>query len=548
MSGIREMVSAGELFDEMKRYTRFGVEEERALRRLRDPARPHFSTIAREFYERSREHEAAHAVFKDEAQIGRLHASLVAWLERMLSGPWDDAYAEQSLRIGAVHDRIGLPQRYMFAGMALFRVRLQGIAIAELGADAAATVQALARVLDMELALMMESYAEAALVRVSRLEREREVVERATLVKGERRCAEVVALAGAVIIGLDAEGCVRIFNREAERVTGWAYDEIAGKSFVAELVVEDDKEFQTVWQKLQATGDSSSIAAGFAVRTRAGKLLDLSAQLTRARADAEPLFVLVARDVTDELALQARLRQSEKLAAVGTLAAGLAHEIRNPLNGAQLHLTFLERALKKRQPLPEVIEATQVVSSEIKRLSSLVTDFLYFARPVELSRQPTSIQAVCRRAFGMVRVDGRPVQLDIDLPDSEIAAEIDADRVQQVLLNVLQNAVDAVAAQGGRVVLRAYRKPRHAVIEVHDDGPGIPSPDAPIFDAFYSTKPGGTGLGLAIAHRIVTDHGGAIAVDSRPGSTTFRVTLPLRSPERASTAASLPPIVQEKKP
>jgi signal transduction histidine kinase len=103
--------------------------------------------------------------------------------------------------------------------------------------------------------------------------------------------------------------------------------------------------------------------------------------------------------------------------------------------------------------------------------------------------------------------------------------------MEQVLLNMIQNAIEALEPQGGgKITLRARRKPASAVVEVEDDGPGVPSADTPIFDPFFSTKPSGTGLGLAIAHRIVTDHEGSIDVESKPGRTVFSVTLPLRSP------------------
>jgi len=100
-----------------------------------------------------------------------------------------------------------------------------------------------------------------------------------------------------------------------------------------------------------------------------------------------------------------------------------------------------------------------------------------------------------------------------------------------VLLNLLGNAIDAAGTTGGSVTLRVRRTPRQALIQVEDDGPGLPSADAPIFDAFFSTKEGGTGLGLAITHRIVTDHGGTIDVASAPGKTEFKIALPLDSIE-----------------
>jgi signal transduction histidine kinase len=108
----------------------------------------------------------------------------------------------------------------------------------------------------------------------------------------------------------------------------------------------------------------------------------------------------------------------------------------------------------------------------------------------------------------------------------------------------VRNAIEAVAPTGGTVTVRARRNPRHAVIEVEDDGPGLGSLDAPIYDAFYSTKATGTGLGLAIVHRIVLDHRGSIDVESRPGRTCFRITLPLGSSEAPAAivepAATLP--------
>jgi signal transduction histidine kinase len=104
-----------------------------------------------------------------------------------------------------------------------------------------------------------------------------------------------------------------------------------------------------------------------------------------------------------------------------------------------------------------------------------------------------------------------------------------------VLLNLLQNAIEATGSSGGgTVVLRSRRGPRSVTIDVEDDGPGLQTPDAPIFDAFFSTKEGGTGLGLAITHRIVTDHGGAIDVSSKAGKTTFRVSLPLTDAAQGS--------------
>ncbi|MCA9239281.1 MAG: GHKL domain-containing protein, partial [Planctomycetales bacterium] len=212
------------------------------------------------------------------------------------------------------------------------------------------------------------------------------------------------------------------------------------------------------------------------------------------------------------------------------LAAGLAHEIRNPLNGAQLHVSFLERAIRKRGGDAEMLEATEVVRDEIRRLGALVTEFLDFTRPKPLQLEPTSVPQLCERTAALVREEAKRagLELHLDLPRNDVLIPADGAKLTQVLLNLLRNAIDALTPTGhGTVTLRVRRRPRHAVIDVEDDGPGLPDPNAPIFDAFYTTKPTGTGLGLSISYRIVEDHDGDITVDSRPGRTVFRVTLPL---------------------
>jgi len=538
MDGERGLVGDVELetlTQELLRYVRWTEEDERLLAALRPLAAPHFERIATNFYERIREHDGAHDVFTGEAQIERLRRSLVRWMDRLCAGPHDDAYFEETRTIGRVHVQIGLPQRYMFTAMALIRVELSRVADASMGRRARACREAIARALDLELAVMLESYGDHFLAR----QKQRERLERAeiddALRRTEHRYVGAVELARVMIVGLDRKGAIRLWNRECERVTGYGREEVLGAAFTDALAPEDlrDDQAAALARLLDARASAAKIEdVESAIRTRTGRIRDVRWQLAYAPGDDDDIVLFaVGRDTTDENALAARLRQNEKLAAVGTLAAGLAHEIRNPLNGAQLHLTFLERALRKKRTDPEQLEAVRVVGEEIKRLSALVTEFLDFARPKPLDLRPTSLRAICERARLVIkhRADELGVNVALDLPARDHVLEVDSAKIQQVLLNLLQNAVEALEnAEDGTVTLRARRKPREVEIEVEDDGPGVSSPDAPIFDPFFSTKPEGTGLGLSIVHRIITDHGGAIDVDSRPGKTIFRITLPVR--------------------
>ena len=519
-------------FQELKRYVRFDDRDAQLLVAFRQRAEPEFPRIALEFYDRIREHSDAHDVFTGEEQILRLQRSLVQWMSRVCGGTYDEAYHEQTSQIGRVHVKIGLPQRYMLTAMALIRVALLRIADRDFGADAAPTREALIRILDLELAVMLETYKDSFVERIRSVERQERLDLGSALARAEHRYVNAVELASVIIVGLDRTGAVLLFNREAERVTGFARDEVFGRPFLEVVGPEEpDGELSQRLHDALAGRAESTVREGL-LRTRAGKLRDILWNFGYAgeQQDDDVVLFAIGRDLTEARAMEERTRQAEKLAAIGTLAAGLAHEIRNPLNGAQLHLSFLERSIKKKANEQDMLEATRVVADEITRLANLVTEFLDFARPKPLQLKQTSLFKLCEHARSMVLLQAQAagVELICDLPSADLEWQADQAKLTQVLLNLLQNAVEATGSGGGgSVVLRARRGPRHVIVDVEDDGPGLQTPEAPIFDAFFSTKEGGTGLGLAITHRIVSDHGGAIDVSSKTGKTTFRVTLPL---------------------
>ena len=524
------------LFDELKRYVRFTAADAAALAAFAPLAEPHLVRIAELFYERIREHEDAHAVIQDEAQIARLKATLGGWLRSLCTGPHDEAYFEYRARIGRAHVKIGLPQRYMPAAMSVLRVELQALAATFPEPQRDAVRSALARVLDLDLAIMLETYRDDFVARLQKVERlERDRIERA-LARSEHRYVSAIELAKVLIVGLDADGRIGLFNREAERVTGLARDEVLGQPFVEAVIPEETRrDFSARVDRLMGDHDATDQVWEAPLVTRAGKRRSVRWQVTYAphAGDEDIVVFAVGQDVTDSNALLERTLRNEKLAAVGTLAAGLAHEIRNPLNGALLHVTFLERALQRSTVGKEAHSALMIIGDEIRRLSALVKDFLVFARPSPPQLTSTELFALCERVAGVVTKDATTakVTLTTELGPTDHVLEIDPQKIEQALLNLLQNAVQAAATNGGgTVVLRTRRMPREIHIEVEDDGPGLPSPEAPIFDAFFTTKPQGTGLGLAIVQRIASDHGGTVEVDSRPGKTIFRLVLPLRSP------------------
>lgn len=523
------MSSDESVVEEMRRYVRFDETDGRAVGGLAELATPHCARITASFYDRIREHEAAHAVFRDEAQVQRLHRSMEKWLVGLFGGDYGPEHFRGTAQIGKVHVRVGLPERYMHTAMALIRAELVQVT------SEAATPQAVAslhKLLDLELAVMVDAYCEDFAARLRRAGATKEVAQ--------PDYVRVIDDARWIVVGIDHAQHVRSFSREAERVTGWARDEVLGKPAIALLFGEE--QVRAVERRLATVAQGDDVFFDGNLETRNGHIRQVRWQLLRtgprqAEEGARTDLFLLGQDVTDEVTSADRARRAERLAAVGTLATGLAHEIRNPLNGAHLHLTFLDRALRRTGAEQEALDALATASGQIQRLGSLVTDFLQFARPQRVALDAIALEDVAQRAVAALSPEAsrRGRALDLALPPSPVMIRGDVPRLEQVLLNVIRNGIEASESGAGRgVVVRVFRTPTQGVVEIEDDGPGIPGPDAPIFDAFFTTKPSGTGLGLSIAHRIAEDHGGQLTVESVPGRTVFRLALPRTSEDSGS--------------
>ncbi len=221
--------------------------------------------------------------------------------------------------------------------------------------------------------------------------------------------------------------------------------------------------------------------------------------------------------------LERRARIAEKLAAVGTLSAGLAHEIRNPLNAASLQLQLLERRVKRFPSNdPKLLEPIEMVQRELSRLSHLVEDFLRFARPADLYLRRFDANAMIRHVVELQRPEAKRAAIDLraELPDETLHLDGDREKLQQVVLNVVRNAIEALEETGGNIVVSlAWAEDGMLRLRIGDDGPGIPEEIlSRIFEPFFSTKPMGTGLGMAICHSLVHQHGGAIEIHCENGT------------------------------
>lgn len=229
--------------------------------------------------------------------------------------------------------------------------------------------------------------------------------------------------------------------------------------------------------------------------------------------------------------LERRTIQAERLAELGTLTGGLAHEIKNPLSTVQLNLQLLQEDLSPENPAYQrIISRLQTVRQETGRLRDILDDFLRYAGRIELNRQPVELNHVLEELvdFFTPQAQVHRVQLRLRRAPSDVTALVDAKLVKQAVLNLMLNALQAMP-NGGDLILSLSQSDGEAVIDVIDTGSGIP-PEAveKIFQAYYSTKRGGTGLGLAMAKRIAEEHGGRLSVQSEQGKgSDFKLHLPM---------------------
>ncbi|WP_319407456.1 ATP-binding protein [uncultured Desulfosarcina sp.] len=237
--------------------------------------------------------------------------------------------------------------------------------------------------------------------------------------------------------------------------------------------------------------------------------------------------VILFKDLTELRALRQELERHRRLASVGRLAAGVAHEIRNPLSSIKGFATYFKEKYRESNRDQEI---AGIMIQEVDRLNRVVGHLLEFSRPIRLHFQQVALKPFFQDAFRVMdRQSGEAgVTMTLDMPDNSLFAVMDADKMNQVMLNLFLNALDAMT-DGGRLTVRVSGSAESGIrIQVIDSGAGIDPKDQPhIFEPYFSTKKTGTGLGLAIVHNIVKAHQGDILVDSRPGEgTTVQITLP----------------------
>ncbi|HEV7892342.1 MAG TPA: ATP-binding protein [Pyrinomonadaceae bacterium] len=330
------------------------------------------------------------------------------------------------------------------------------------------------------------------------------------------------------IIATDMEGHVTLFNRGAELVFGYAAAEVLGRR-PRELFIEAERYGQDVLLSALREADTTGrFQTELRLHRKDGTELPTSVAVTPIIGGRQLGHLCVIRDLTAERQaeealrrMQARLAHHEKIAALGRVAAQVAHEVRNPLTGLLLYSTHLRNKLADKVGEEELRLADRVIET-INHLSNTVNQIMSFARPLNLELREVDLNDVVTNVLQLLdhQLAAGGVEKCLSLQDGGLLARVDESSLRSALTNLILNAVQAMHG-GGRLTVTTRRGADSLVVEVADTGVGMSEEQMRnVFEAFYTTKTHGLGLGMPYAKRVVEQHGGRVSVESREGEGT----------------------------
>jgi two-component system sensor histidine kinase PilS (NtrC family) len=342
---------------------------------------------------------------------------------------------------------------------------------------------------------------------------------------------DIIQSVSSGLVTFDRDGRALTANRTVEALSGWVQRQLRLRSW--DSVFHQAPSFPHVWEQLRTGMRAPYRFSGNLARADGSTIpIGVSASVLR-RGSGEPMGVICSfQDLSEVKRMEAQMRQADRLAAIGRLAAGLAHEIRNPIASIRGSIEVLRQNLKPQGADRRLMD---IVLRESDRLDGTIAEFLEFSRPRRREPVLTDLTQMIDEVLLLLSQQAGPaLKIVRDFPDGSVKTYVDPAQIRQALWNLGRNGIDAMP-QGGTLRVVAQMAPgadpsKRPVVEiaVEDSGVGAANEHLPhIFEPFYTTKPDGTGLGLAIVHRIIQEHEGEVRVESGPaGGARFVIALP----------------------
>lgn len=362
-----------------------------------------------------------------------------------------------------------------------------------------------------------------------------QVVEHSRAAEEVRRNANwlerLIAATQDAVLSIDRTGHVVLFNAAAEQIFGYARNEVIGQKVNMLMAEPYQSEHDGYIARYEQTGEAHAIGRIRTVtaRRKSGELFPIELSVTEIGEDRRVRYAAFIRDISEKNRLHAMLVESERLAAIGSTAAKIGHEIANPVNGMSLTIQLLEQRLAR---IPDdlggpALATVRRLKAETSRLQKLVAQFGTISRREKYDLRPTALPNLIRDIIAMQApyLAQNGIQVENSIGSGIPLLNIDCDRIKQALLNLIKNAAEAMP-DGGKISIAAFAIDDAVVVEISDTGAGIPL-DIDAFEPFVTTKKEGTGVGLVIVRQILSAHAGKISYHSKPGEgTTFRLELP----------------------
>lgn len=523
-------MSAAEVYTryrDLQRYVGWTDRDAANVRRVAGVLEAGIPALIDDFYDELQRHsECMRVITGGGTQIERLKGSLRSWLRDSLYADYDCDYVARRWNIGLRHAEIGLHPSYTSAALARLRNGvLQLVARADHDTPSALveTLQSLNRLLDLDLTIIQDAY-------------EAEHVQKEKLAEHERsevKFRMLVEAAACLVVIVDNQHRILYCSPYGRELTGHAVEEIVGRDFL-ELLVAPAARAEVVEELAATFAGKPARGREHAIIRRDGsqRWLVWNAQRLE-NFDGSPAVLAVGQDFTERRDAHERMLRAERLAGIGQMITGLAHESRNALQRIQSCSEMLELEVENNEEAIRLLHRLQSAQDDLRRLLDEVRSF---AAPIQLERTTYELSSTWREAWNLLETARRGRQVALDEQADHIDLKVCADRFRLVQLfrNLLENSF-AACADPVQIGIRC-REVTHnecpaVEIAVCDNGPGLSaSARKSVFEPFFTTKTKGTGLGMAIARQIVDAHGGRIELGAADHGAEFIITLPRNSP------------------